>query len=100
MLIVCSSQTKCSKVGFLCLVLFYGRLNRFVRLCGFITFLWVNDVANCGRLGDSLGHREHIHMWFPRLLVYKIEFSNPCHALKNSVAVKELKISKTKTPGV
>ena len=41
MLIVCSSQIKCSKVGFLDLVLFYGRLNCFVLLCGFITFLWL-----------------------------------------------------------
>ena len=27
---------------------------------------------------------------YTALLVYKIEFSNPCHALKNSVAVKGL----------
>ena len=58
---------KCSKVGFLCLVLFYGCLNHFVRLCGFIV---VNDVANCGRLGDSLGHREHIYIWFPRTILH------------------------------
>ena len=35
MLIVCSNQMKCSKVGFLCSVLCYGHLNRFVQLCGF-----------------------------------------------------------------
>ena len=28
------------QVSFLCSVVFYGRLNRFVWLCGFITFLW------------------------------------------------------------
>ena len=35
MLIVYSSQMKRSKVGFLCSMLFYGRL------CGLITFLWL-----------------------------------------------------------
>ena len=29
--------------------------------------LLVNDVANCDRLWDSLGHEEHIYIWFPRL---------------------------------
>ena len=55
----------------------------------------VNDVANCGRLRYSLGHEEHNYIWFPStslyiLLVNKAKFSNPCHALKNSVAVKGL----------
>ena len=35
-----SSQKKRNKVGFLYSVLFYGRLNCFAWLCGFITFLW------------------------------------------------------------
>ena len=36
----------------------------------FCSALWlykilvVNDAANCGWLGDSLGHREHIYIWF------------------------------------
>ena len=30
--------------------------------------LVVNNVANCGWLGDSLGHREHTHIWFPSIL--------------------------------
>ena len=36
----------------------------------FCSALWlynilvVNNVANCGRLGDCLGHREHIYIWF------------------------------------
>ena len=32
--------------------------------------LVVNDVANCDELGDSLGHREHIHIWFPRTILH------------------------------
>ena len=32
--------------------------------------LMVNDVANCGRLRDSLGHGEHIYIWFPSILLY------------------------------
>ena len=32
---------KSIKCVFLCPILFYGRLNRFVQLCGFITFLWL-----------------------------------------------------------
>ena len=27
--------------------------------------LVINDVANCGRLCDSLGHGEHIYIWIP-----------------------------------
>ena len=86
---------KCSKVGFV----FSAVLWLFKSFC---SALWlcnivvVNDVANCGRLGDFLGYREHIHIWFPRTtytawLVYIIEFADPCHALKNSVVVKGLK---------
>ena len=41
MLLIYSSQKENSKVGFLCQVLFYGNLNRFAWLCGFITFLWL-----------------------------------------------------------
>ena len=42
----------------------------------FCSALWlynilvVNDVANCDRLGDSLGHREYIHIWFPRTILH------------------------------
>ena len=53
----------CSKVGFLYSVLFYGRLNRFVRLCGFITFLWLMMWLNCGRLRDPLGHGEYVFIY-------------------------------------
>ena len=45
------SKNKRSKVGFLCSVLFYGHLNRFVRLCGFILFLCLmmqSIVIGCG----------------------------------------------------
>ena len=51
MVIVCSSQMKRNKVGFLRSMLFYGRLNRFVWLCGFIKFLWLTMwviVVHCG----------------------------------------------------
>ena len=51
MLIVYSSRKKRSKEGFSYSVLFYGRLNRFVRVCGFITFLWLTIllfVVGCG----------------------------------------------------
>ena len=64
----------------------------------FCSALWLynilvaNDVANCDRLWDPLGHGEHIYIWFPRLYCIadfnKTKFPNPCHALKNSVAVK------------
>ena len=40
MLIIYLSQKKRSKVGFLYSMLFYGCLNHFVRMWGFITFLW------------------------------------------------------------
>ena len=51
--------------------------------------LVANNVVNCGRLQDPLGHGEHIHIWFPSaLLIIKTKFPNPCHALKNSVAVR------------
>ena len=42
----------------------------------FFSALWlynilvVNDVANCGRLRDSLGHGELIYIWFPSILRY------------------------------
>ena len=42
----------------------------------FYSALWlynilvVNDVANCGRLRDSLGHREYNNVWFPSTLLY------------------------------
>ena len=48
-------------------------------------------MANCGRLWDSLRYGEHIYLSFPTvLLINKTKFPNPCHALKNSIAVKEL----------
>ena len=40
----------------------------------FYSALWlyntlvVNDVGNCGRLWDSLGHGEHTYIWFPSTL--------------------------------
>ena len=49
----------------------------------------VSNVANCGRLRYSLGHREHIYIWFlSTLLVNKTKFSNPCHAQYSSEGVK------------
>ena len=41
----------------------------------------VNVAANCCRLQESLGHWEHIHIWFPSTLLYciadkKTEFSH------------------------
>ena len=55
----------------------------------------VNYVANCDWLGDSLGHREHTYIIYGFQVLYciagfKTKFSNPCHALKNSVAMKGL----------
>ena len=55
----------------------------------------VNNVANCDKLPDSLGHGVLIYIWFPItyftvLLIDKTKFPTPGHALKNSVAVKEL----------
>ena len=50
-----------------------------------------NDVANCGRLLESIGHGKHIYTWFLStltvLLINKTKFFNPCHALKNSTSV-------------
>ena len=51
MVIVYSNQKNRIKMGFLYSVLFYGHLNRFVRLCDFITFLWLAMwlfVLGCG----------------------------------------------------
>ena len=50
--------------------MFYRHLKSFVRICGFIKILVVNDVANCDRLRDSLRHEEHIYMQFPNILLY------------------------------
>ena len=48
-------------------------------------------MANCDRLWDCLRCGEHIYLSFPTvLLINKTKFPNPCHALKNSIAVKEL----------
>ena len=48
--------------------------------------LEVNNVANCGRLQDSLGHGEHIYIWFQRTLLYcwliKINFLTHAILLK------------------
>ena len=67
----------------------------------FCSALWlynilvVYDVTNCGRLRDSLGHREHIYIWFSSTLLYwqlLINETNPYHVLKNSVAVNGLNL--------
>ena len=42
-------------------------------LKSFCSASWLNnilvvyDMANCDRLGDSLGHRKLIYIWFPEL---------------------------------
>ena len=36
----------------------------------FYNILMVNDVANCGRLQDSLGHEKHIYIWFPSTILH------------------------------
>ena len=58
------------------------------------SILLVNDVANCGRLQDSLGHGEQIYVRFPSTLLYcwliKPNFLiHAIYALKNSVASGE-----------
>ena len=67
-LIICLSQMKHSKVGFLCSVLFYSGSNRFVQLCVFITFLWLTIwviVVGCG-IPKGMGNI----IWFPSTLLY------------------------------
>ena len=54
--------------------------------------LVVNVAANCCRLQESLGHWEHIHIWFPSTLLYCIADKKTEFPIlwKNSVAVKGL----------
>ena len=35
-----------------------------------INILVVNDEVDCGRLWNSLGHGEHIYIWFPSTLLH------------------------------
>ena len=89
-----SSQKKHSTFGGFCA--FSAILWVFKSLClalWLYNILVINDVANCGRLRDSLGHREHIYLcivskYFTVSLINKTKFSNPCLALKSSIAVK------------
>ena len=53
--------------------------------------LVVNDVANCGRQRDSLGHGQHIYIWFPSTLLHCWFVKLPMPCSKNSVAVKGFK---------
>ena len=77
MLIVYSSQKKRSKVGILYSLLFYGRLNRFVQLCGFITFLWLAMllfVVGWGSLREWGTYSYMVSKCFSVLLINKTKF--------------------------
>ena len=69
MLIIYSSQKKCSKVGF-CIWCCFMAILIILSTLRLYSILVGNNVVNCDRLQDPLGHGEHIHIWFPSTLLY------------------------------